>query len=119
MDPSLWILGAIIALLSALNAIFWGYCVRELGDPRLELDFLLKLIFNKWFALAMGTAFAAALLSYAVLRQMGVLAGRFFLSLGTVATVLACALVLGERPTLTEWIGVLLIVVGALLIGRW
>jgi len=48
-----------------------------------------------------------------------VLAGRFFLSLGAVATVLACALVLGERPTLTEWIGVLLIIAGALLIGRW
>jgi len=119
VDPGLWILGVVIALLSALNAIFWGHCVRELGDPRLELDFLLELVFNKWFVLAMGTAFVAALLSYAVLRQMGVLAGRFFLSLGAVATVLACTLVLGERPTLTEWIGILLIIAGALLIGRW
>jgi len=119
MNLNLWILGAIIVLLSALNTIFWGYCIRDLGDPQLELSFLFKLVFNKWFILAMGTAFVAAVLSYAVLRQMGVLAGRFFLSLGAVATVLACALVLGERPTLVEWIGILLIIAGALLIGRW
>jgi uncharacterized membrane protein len=67
----------------------------------------------------MASAFTAALLSYAVLRGMGVLAGRFFLSLGTVATILACTLVLGERLTLEEWIGIVLIMLGVMLVGRW
>jgi len=119
MNLNLWILGVIIALLSALNTIFWGYCIRDLGDPQLELSFLFKLVFNKWFILAMGTSFVAAVLSYAVLRQIGILAGRFFLSLGIVAMVLACTLVLGERPTWIEWIGILLIMIGVTLIGRW
>jgi len=48
----------------------------------------------------MASALAAALLSYAVLREMGVLAGRFFLSLSAVATTLVCTLVLGEKLTL-------------------
>ena len=68
MNLNLWILGVIIALLSALNTIFWGYCIRDLGDPQLQLSFLFKLVFNKWFILAMGTSFVAAVLSYAVLR---------------------------------------------------
>jgi drug/metabolite transporter (DMT)-like permease len=67
----------------------------------------------------MASAFTAALLSYAVLKEMGALTGRFFLSLGVVTTILACTLVLGERLTLEEWIGVALIMLGVVLVGRW
>jgi len=115
----IWSLGLAIALLAALNSVCWGYAIREVGDPQLTLNFLFKLVFNKWFILAMMSAFFSALLSYTVLREMGVLVGRFFLSLGTIATILACMLVLGERPTIREWIGIVLIMVGVLLIGRW
>jgi len=113
-----WAFGVLIALLSALNAICWGFAVREVGDPQLSLDFLLRLALNKWYVLALASALVASLLSYAVLREMGVLAGRFFLSLSMVATILACTMVLGEKLTLKEWVGVVLIIVGAVLIGR-
>lgn len=106
------------AALSAVNAIAWGYAVRTVGEPALSLSFLLRLVFNKYFIIAMAVAFAAAVLSYVVLREMGVLAGRFFLSLNIVATVVACTAVLGERLGPVEWLGIALITVGVLLIGR-
>jgi drug/metabolite transporter (DMT)-like permease len=114
-----WVLNTSVALLAAINAVAWGHAIREVGDPQLSLSFLLRLIFNKWFILAMVVAFIAAILSYAILREMGVLAGRFFLSLQIAATVLVATLILGERLTPREWIGVLLIIVGAILVGRW
>lgn len=119
MSLMLWALGVIIALLAAANTVFWGYTIRELGDPHLTLNFLFELAFNKWFILAMISAFIASLLSYAVLREMGVLAGRFFLLLGTVAMILAGTIVLGEQLTWREWIGIVLIMIGVMLIGRW
>jgi drug/metabolite transporter (DMT)-like permease len=107
-----------MALLSALNAMCWGFAIREVGDPQLSLDFLLRLALNKWYVFALASALVASFLSYAVLREMGVLAGRFFLSLSMVATILACTLVLGERLTLKEFIGMTLIMVGIVLIGK-
>jgi len=118
MNTLMWILGLIIALLAAINAICWGFAIREVGDPQLSLDFLFRLAFNKWYVLALASALVASFLSYAVLREMGVLAGRFFLSLSMVTTVLACVLVLGEKPTLKELIGMAFIMVGMVLIGR-
>jgi len=115
----LWTINILVALLTALNAIAWGFCIREIGDPQLSLSFILKLLFNRWFILAMTSALTASLLSYMVLRKMGVLVGRFFLSLGAIATILACTLVLGETLKIREWIGIAFIIVGIILIGRW
>lgn len=115
----LWILNVFIAILSAINAISWGYAVRDVGEPYLSLHFVLKLLFNKFFILAMASAFTAALLSYIVMSRMGILVGRFFLSIQIVAMMLACTVVLGEKLTLREWLGVLLIITGVLVIGKW
>jgi drug/metabolite transporter (DMT)-like permease len=118
MNASLWILGVAVASLTAMNTIFWGYAVREVGDPQPTIGFLLRLVLNKWFILAIASAFTASLLGYVVLREMGVIAGRFFLSLGAVAMVLVGTLVLGEKLTLKEWGGVALIMAGTILLGR-
>jgi drug/metabolite transporter (DMT)-like permease len=114
----IWALGVLIALLSALNVVCWGFAIREVGDPRLSLDFLLRLALNKWYVLALASALVASFLSYAVLREMGVLVGRFFLSLSMVATILACTLVLEEKLTLKEWIGIALVLADIAVLGR-
>jgi len=119
MNAVTWAIGVAVALLAALNAIFWGYTIKEVGDLQPTISFFSRLVFNRWFILAMASAFTASLFSYVVLKEMGVLAGRFFLSLGTVATILACTLVLGERLTIRDWAGIALIMVGVLLVGRW
>lgn len=118
MSLKLWVISLVYAVLSAVNAIAWGYAVRTVGEPAFSLSFLLRLVFNKYFIIAMAVAFTAAVLSYVVLREMGVLAGRFFLSLNIVATIIACTLVLGERLSLTDWVGIALVTAGVLLIGR-
>ncbi|MHC1627406.1 MAG: EamA family transporter [Candidatus Nezhaarchaeales archaeon] len=117
MSALIWVLNLAVALLAAVNAVAWGYATREVGDPQLSLSFLLRLVFNKWFILAMATAFTAALLSYAVLRKMGVLAGRFFLTLQLVAVILASLLVLKEQPSAKTWIGIILVMAGVIVIG--
>jgi len=117
-DLILWLVNILVAALATINAIAWGYCVREVGEPQLSLEFMFRLAFNKWFVLAMLSALASALLSYVILRRMGVLVGRFFLSLGYISTILACVFVLRERVSPLQWIGVLLIFVGVLLVGR-
>jgi drug/metabolite transporter (DMT)-like permease len=118
VTPLIWTLGILIALLTAFNTISWGFAIKEVGDPQLSLDFLLRLVFNKWYVLALASALVASILSYAVLREMGVLLGRFFLSLSMVAVILASTFVLGEKLTSKEWIGVTIIMIGVLLIGR-
>ena len=118
MNMLMWIINISGAMLAFINAVSWGYAIGNVGDFELSLSFIIKLVFNKWFILAMTSAFTASILSYVVLKEMGVLAGRFFLSLGIVATILACTLVLGERLTFREWIGISLIIAGVMLMGR-
>jgi len=118
MRLDLWMLNVVIALLSAINTIAWGFVIRELGDPKLTIEFVIRLVFNKYFILAMVSAFAASVLSYVILREFGVLAGRFFLSLSTVAIIIASIIVLGESYDLKTWIGVSLIIIGSLILGR-
>jgi len=117
MNVIAWVISLAVALLAALNAVFWGYTIKEVGGPQLTLSFLFKLFFNKWFIAAMTSAFIASLLSYVVLKEMGVLGGRFFLTLQLVAVVLATLFVLGERPSVTTWIGIILIIVGVWFVG--
>jgi len=119
MNALAWVISIVIAGLAALNAIAWGYATKEVGDPQLTLSFLLRLIFNKWFITAMVSAFLAALLSYVVLREMGILAGRFFLSLQTIAIIIVGIFVLDEKPTIWQWIGIALILMGVVLVGKW
>lgn len=104
--------------MSAVDAVAWGFAIREVGDPELSLSFLLKLITNKWYLLAMSLGFVISVLSYAVMREMGVLMGRFFLLLSVAAIVLACTLVLKEPLSLKEVVGMALIIAGVLVIGR-
>lgn len=118
MNIMIILLGIAISLLAALNTVFWGYAIKEVGSPRLSLGFAFNLIFNKWFILAMVTAFIASILSYIILRELGILIGRFFLSLQSVAIVLASILVLREQPTMNDWIGIALIIMGVMLLGR-
>jgi len=117
MNAVNWILSLTIAVLAAVNAVCWGYAIKEVQDPSLTVEFVLRLVFNRFFIMAMASAFTASLLSYVVMSEMGVLAGRYFLSLGAVATILACTLILGERLTPREYAGIALTVAGVVLIG--
>lgn len=58
-----------IAFLSALNVIFWGLCVKDVGGPSFTPSFVLKLCFNKYFVLALSSAFLAALLRYSIIER--------------------------------------------------
>ena len=113
-----WLIGLVVVLLVGLNTLFWGYTLREVGNPDISLNFFLSLLFNKWFILAIATGFSVAVLSYWVYSELGVMLGRFFLSMSIISVVLVGALLLGEKVTLEQWIGVVLVTIGVLLIGR-
>lgn len=118
VDSTIWVVGLLVAVFVGLNTLFWGFALREVGAPEVSLTFLFTLFFNKWFILAMLTGFTVAVLSYWVYSDLGVMLGRFFLSLSILSIVLVGILALGEKPTPEQWIGVALIIVGAILIGR-
>jgi multidrug transporter EmrE-like cation transporter len=113
----IWLVNLLIALLASINTIAWDFAIKEVGDPKLSIVFLVRLVFNKWFIIAMASAFTASILSYIVLQKMGVLAGRFILTTQMVAIVLTAYFVLGERLSVWSWVGIALIVAGALLVG--
>ncbi|MEM3589300.1 MAG: hypothetical protein QXE25_05610 [Nitrososphaerota archaeon] len=113
-----WFIGFLVVVLVGLNTLFWGLVTRELGQPEVSARFLLTLFFNRWFVLAMVTGFAVAVLSYWVYIDMGVMLGRFFLSMSIASILFVGYFLLRETVTIQQWVGVLLIVIGALLVGR-
>jgi uncharacterized membrane protein len=113
-----WYLGIVIAVLVGLNTVFWGWAVQEVGQPEASLKFLYRLLFNRWFILAMASGFSVSILSYWLYASMGVMLGRFFMTLSAVAIVIAGFLVLKESVGIEQAVGIALIVLGALLVGR-
>ena len=113
-----WYLGIVIAGLVGLNTLFWGWAIEEVGQPEVSLKFLYTLLFNRWFILAMASGFSVSILSYWLYADMGVMLGRFFMTLSAIAIVIVGALVLKESINIEQAIGMVLIILGALLIGR-
>jgi uncharacterized membrane protein len=113
-----WYLGIVIAGLVGLNTLFWGWTIEEVGQPTVSLKFLYTLLFNRWFILAMASGFSVSILSYWLYADMGVMLGRFFMTLSAIAIVIVGALILKESINIEQAIGMVLIILGALLIGR-
>ena len=113
----MWILNIIIALFMGVNALAWGYCIRDIGLPVFSLEFLMKLMFNKFFIIAMLFALSASILRYSVVQNMGVFRANFFLSTAIVAIVLVSVFVLGEKFTSLHCLGVALVLAGVYILG--
>ena len=113
-----WYLGIIIAGLVGLNTLFWGLTLKEVGQPEISLKFFYTLVFNRWFILAMASGFSVSILSYWLYADLGVMLGRFFMTLSAIAIIIVGALVLKESINTEQAIGIVLIILGALLIGR-
>lgn len=118
LDNLHWYLAFLISVLVGLNTLFWGYVVKEVGSPALSPGFFYALFFNKWFILAMVTGFTVAVLSYWVFSKMGVMLGRFFLSLSLLSIIIVGYFVLRESVSYEQWLGVVFVIIGILLIGR-
>jgi len=113
-----WIFGVMIVFLVGLNTLFWGFALKEVGDPSFSLGFFIRLTLNKWFVLAIGSGFTVTLLSYWVYSALGVMMGRLFLSMSIASVLFVGTILLGERASITQWIGVIIVIIGSLLIGR-
>ena len=118
MHLLIWIINILIAFLAAFSVLCWGNVIKEVGAPQFTLRFLLTLGLNKYYMMAMASGLTASIIRYAVLKEMGVLLGGFFLSLSTVATILTCVFVLGEKITPRSWVGIALIMIGIILVER-
>ena len=116
-STELFAISGIVALLAALNTYAWGLCIREVGGPYSKVDFLYKLVFNRWFILAMASAFAISLLSYVVLRRVGIIVGRFLLTIQLITTILVAHYVFGESISSKDFLGMIIIMIGIILLG--
>jgi len=117
MIETFWLLNIITAVLTGINTLCWGLCVKDVGKASLSLEFLLKLGFNKYFILSMITAFSAMLLRYHIRQGMGIVKSGFFLMFSTIVVVVVGYVFLGEKLTLTDWFGTGLILGGVFILG--
>ena len=114
---SIWILNLIIAILTGVSILCWGYCIKDVGLPVLSLGFLIKLAFSKFFIMAMGLGFIAALLKYFIVQDLGVLKASFFLMTSSIAIILVSVFLLGEKITFWNCFGIVLVLSGVWLLG--
>jgi len=118
MIINVWVLNAIVFLLGMANTLFWGYAVRNVGEPSFNFGFLLKLGFNPFFLLALLTALCSTLVSYSILSSLGIARGRFFVATTYIAVVVTSVIFLGEKLTVKEYLGVALILAGTILVAQ-
>jgi drug/metabolite transporter (DMT)-like permease len=114
---SLWFYGLLFTLLSALNAYFWGLLKNSSNFSGISLRSFLGLVTNIYFDLAIFTAFLASFVAYFIVKQLGIVAGRFFQVIGLVATILVGLIIFKEKLTMEQWLGIILILIGVVLVG--
>ena len=114
----LWEINGGVVLLSVVNTVFWFYAIKQVGSPNItSLSFLLKLGFNPFFLCAISSALAISVVSYYVLYAIGIGAGRAFLTIGLVATIITSTVLSGQKPSNLEIVGFVVVIIGTLLIS--
>jgi drug/metabolite transporter (DMT)-like permease len=114
---TLWWYDAAVILLSAANAVLWFEAIKHVGTPSFTLDFLFKLGLNPFFLSAIFTALCTSVLSYWVLYSLGIGAGRLFLEVSVIATVLTSQFLLKQGLSQWQVIGFVAIMAGVLLVN--
>ena len=112
-----WAINGVIFLLTIGNVAAWGQAIKNLGKGSLSISFVFKLAFNPYFILAISLALLTTFLSYVILAQFGVINGRFFLSTGSIATIVGGTLILHEKVSTPQWAGIVFILVGVVILG--
>ncbi len=113
---SLWISNAMACAFTVLNAICWKKVQVSIGQFQLNLPFLWKLTFSRYFIIILAVALANVFVTYYIQAIMGVGKGQFFLYFGNVVLIIANYR-LGEKFTRNQVIGAVLIVVGSVLLS--
>lgn len=116
---NLLVLNGVIATLAGASTLLWGLTIRSVGQPRATVEFVCRLGVNRYFIGAMVIGLVMAVLTYGVLTSLGVMRGRFFLTTGAITTIVVAHLALGERLESIHYLGIGLVMTGALLLGRW
>lgn len=114
---SIWLANGAFVLLTIFNTIFWGYSIQSVGAFTMSISFLLKLGTNFWFILAMISALAATIFTYYILATIGIAKGRLFLTTGSIAVIITSYFVFHEQFTQKSWIGIILVLIGAVLLS--
>ncbi len=105
-----------MGLIGAFITYCWGNVIKEVGSPQVSFKFILSLFSNKYYIMAMSSGFFTSVLRFTVLKKMGILEGRFFLSLNSVINILVMVYVLGEETTRRTWLGIAIILIGSIII---
>lgn len=119
--PAMWtgmLLVVLLALVMGVGGVSFGLAFRHLGEFRADGGFLQTWILNPYVLIALALGVGARVMHYVLLKFYNVSQVTLLAALSIVATLILARLVLDERLTGTQSAGALLIVAGALLVGR-
>lgn len=111
------VINIVFGIVAAFGTISLGLAFRDLGAFKLSIPYIWSLIINKWFLVAIILGFGSIFLRFAILKSQGVSQSSFFLQTSLIAVYVLAYFILGEQFTFKAWIGAILILIGAFLIG--
>ena len=113
----LWGTQGLYILFVVLNTWLWGLTINQIGQMQLSATFFTRIIATPTFDLAMIAALSATFVTYYARASLGQAKGSLFYSLGTVALVATSYYTLGERFTMSQALGIVLIMAGVVLVS--
>jgi len=111
------IINLIFSVAAAVGTVALGLAFKEFGAFKFSIPYLWSLATNKWFILALVFGFGSVFLRYAILKVQGVAQSSYYLQTSLIAVLLLSHFVLGEQFGIKSWIGAILILIGAFIIG--
>jgi len=105
------------AIAAAVGTVALGLAFRDLGAFKVSLPYVVTLMLNKWFILAVSLGFGSMFLRYAILKAQGLAQSSYYLQTSLIAVYVLAYFVLGEQFTPRAGVGAVMILVGAFLIG--
>jgi drug/metabolite transporter (DMT)-like permease len=118
MNLSIWEYNALIVFLTGVQTIALGYALVSVKDPQLNLQGIFAIGFNPWFIVSLVMGIFLSVFSFYVKHVMGLSAGQLFLTLPTIAVLIVGYTIFGNRLSLEQIIGMVLILGGIVLVGQ-
>ena len=103
-------------VLTAVSVVLFRLGYNQIG-VEFKPEFLLKWILNPYVFLSLATATGCRFLFYALFKSYSTSVVYLITTLSYVFVLAACYIAFGDKLSLPQWIGAVLIIIGVALVG--